>query len=397
MKKIAISLSLLISSSFAVSIDELVSSTLQNNYDLKSIEKLIEVANENIKLATKWKNPTLSLGVNDIHFDEPFKRDKEPMQAQYIGFSQVIPVGKKLDIKKKIAKRDKKIIALSLEDKKLKLKSKVYELSYTILILEKKYKLLNSYERNIKKLERLSKDLYSYSKSNQNEVLGAQILFENLKIKKQNLQNMINNLYLKLEQISYTKVESINNSLDINKLVLNMNIDTHPKVKIQKEKIKKFNNLSSLEKEKEREDIKVNFAYFNRDDKYKDYANISVNIPLSIYKTEQTKSLRAKLQASQVEKKLVDLKKVLKSEFLILQNNMDNGYKNYNVIQESLIPLKRKMQKNIENYNSLTGLKPQMAIKNLNELIGFEIKAYDQLQEYFSNYSKTKYYITKVK
>ena len=150
MKKIAIALSFVISSSLAISIDEIVNNALNNNYDLKSTQKAILIADENIKLATKWTNPVLSIGANDIHFDEPLKRDSEAMQAQFIGLSQVIPIGKKLQIKKSIAKKDKEIISLTLEDKKLLLKSKIYELSYNILILEKKLNLLNSYEKNIK-------------------------------------------------------------------------------------------------------------------------------------------------------------------------------------------------------------------------------------------------------
>ena len=55
------------------------------------------------------------------------------------------------------------------------------------------------------------------------------------------------------------------------------------------------------------------------------------------------------------------------------------------------------MQKNIENYNSLKGLKSQIAIQNLNELISYEIKAIDEKMKFFSNYSKSKYYIKKVK
>ena len=74
MKKLAFTLTLCTSLSFAVSIDEIVSNSLQNSSDLRSLNHSIKVANENIKLASKWSDPVLSLGFNDIHFDEPFKR-----------------------------------------------------------------------------------------------------------------------------------------------------------------------------------------------------------------------------------------------------------------------------------------------------------------------------------
>lgn len=397
MKKTACLLSLLVSSSFATSLDEMVDNALQNNQNLLSIEKAITIANENIRLSTKWKNPTLTLGINDVHFDEPKRRDLEPMQAQYIGFSQVIPVGNKLDIKKSIAKKDKSIITYSLEDKKLLLESKIYELSYNILILEKKLKLLNKYEKNIKKIQKLSSALYSYNKSNQNEILNAKIAYSNIQIQKQNLKNSIDNLYIKLEQITYKKVDKIEASLDVKELVLSMDIQNHPKIKMQYVNINKYEEISNLELENERGDIKVNLAYFNRDDKYKDYANISVNIPLSLYKTERIKAIKSKIKAKEISNKLEDVKQNFKTELKILQNSINSAYYKYELIKNSIIPLKRKMQKNIENYNSFQGIKPQMAIKNLNELITYELKSYDHLKEYFSNYSKSKYYMAKVK
>lgn len=375
----------------------MVDNAFQNNQNLLSIEKAISIADENIKLSTKWKNPTLTLGVNDIHFDEPTKRDLEPMQAQYIGFSQVIPVGNKLDIKKSIAKKDRNIISYSLEDKKLILESKIYELSYNILILEQRLILLHKFEKNIKKIEKLSNALYSHGKSNQNEILNAKIAYSNIQIQKQNLKNSIDNLYIKLEQITYKKVDKIDASLDVKELVLSMDIQNHPKIKMQKINTNKYEDLSNLELENERGDIKLNLAYFNRDDKYKDYANISVNIPLSLYKTEKIKAVKAKVKAKEIANKLEDVKQNFKTELRILQNNINNAYYKYELIQNSVIPLKRKMQRNIENYNSLQGIKPQMAIRNLNELITYELKSYDHLKEYFSNYSKSKYYMAKAK
>lgn len=397
MKKLAILLSFTASLALANSVDEIVKSAYENNQDLKSLQKAIDTASYNITLSKKWKDPVLTFGVNDIHFDEPLKRDKEPMQAQYVGFSQIIPIGKKLDIQEDIAKKDKSIASLLLEDKKLKLKSKIYEASYNILMLEQKMKLLNSYERNIKKLKKLSNDLYKFGKSNQNEVLNADISLVNLEIQKQNLQNMIDNSYLKLEQITYKKIDNISNSVDIKKLVLHMDVNSHPKIKMQELKSKKFLDVARLEKENEQSDIKLNVAYFNRDSKYEDYANISVNIPLSIYKTQKVKALRARSKANEVSSKIQDLKQSLQTQVKVLQNNANVAYENYKLIQKRVIPLKRKIQKNIENYNSFSQIKPQMAIRNLNELISYELKAIDEKIKYFSNYSQTKYYETRSK
>ncbi|MGA1940020.1 TolC family protein [Arcobacter sp. YIC-310] len=394
MKKLALTLSLCTSLSFAVTIDEIVSNSLQNSSDLRSLNHSIKVANENIKLASKWSDPVLSFGFNDIHFDEPFKRDKEAMQATFIGLSQVVPTNGKLEIKEKIALKDMQIKTLVLENKKLKLKAKIYELAYSIVVLENKLKLLDEYKKNIKTLESLSKSLYEFGKTTQNEVIDAKVLFFKVEIQKQKLKNLIDNLYLKLEQISYMKIDEISQS-DINKLkklVLNMNSDEHPILKQEYIKSKKYIYLSKLEKAKQIPDIKVNVTYFNRDSKFEDYANISVNIPLTINNTQKLNSLKAKFESNKITSKLDDTKRVLQTELKTYVNSANSAFLNYKLIKKQILPLKKKIQKNLENYNSFSKVKPQALIKNLNELISFEIKALDEKFEYFSNYAKTKYY-----
>ncbi|GGD30032.1 hypothetical protein GCM10012288_00020 [Malaciobacter pacificus] len=394
MKKLALTFIICSSLSFAASIDEIVSNSLQNSSDLRSLNHSIKVANENIKLASKWSDPVLSLGFNDIHFTKPFKRDKEAMQASFIGLSQVIPTNDKLEIKEKIALKDMQIKSLVLEDKKLKLKAKIYELAYSIVVLEKKLKLLNEYEKNIKTLESLSKSLYEFGKATQNEVLDTKVLFLNVQIQKQKLKNLIDNLYLKLEQISYMKIDEISQTKtqNLSKLTLNMNSDEHPIIKQEYVKSKRYMYLSKLEKANETPDIKLNVTYFNRDNKFEDYANISVNIPLAINNTQSVKSLKAKFESNRVSSKLDDTKRVLQTELKTYINNANSAYVNYELIKKQVLPLKNKIQKNLENYNSFSSVKPQDLIKNLNELISFEIKALDEKFEYFSNYSKTKYY-----
>ncbi len=383
---------LTVSSSFAISLDEMVDNVLNKNHDLKSLEKSIEVADKQIKVSKNWQNPVLTIGANDIHFDDSFKRDLEPMQAQYIGFSQVLPMGDKLDIKEEIAKKDKSIATHLLDDKKLQLKSKIYEYAHNIVILEKKYELLNKYQKNIKSLEELTNALYENGKAKQTDIINVKIAYSKVSLKKQNLKNLINNLYLKLEEITYTKVSNIEAPLGMKTLTLNTIFDNHPKVQVVSLKSEKFNDISRLEIEKKTSDIKLNVAYFQRDDKYRDYANISVNIPLAIYGTESVNSLKAKLKAKEVESSLINLKQKFKTTTLMLQNDMNNAIETYRIIEETIIPLKEEVQKNIEAYNSFNLVKPQDTINNLNEVIAYEMMLLDEIKKYFTSYSKSIYF-----
>ena len=394
-KRLLLSSLITITFLYATSVDEIVINTLNNNYDLKSLEKSINLANEQIKISKNWQNPVLSFGVNDIWFNDTFSRDKEAMQAQFIGFSQVIPLGNKLDIKKEIAQKDKKIEILNLEDAKLKLQSKIYELSYNILVLEKKEKLLDSYELNIQKLEKLYVALSKYGKIKHNEILNTKVSFESLQLEKQSLRNMIENLYLKLEQVSYTKINNIDASLVMNETKLEFDIKNHPKILMQIELSSKYIDISKFENENKIPDVKVNVAYFQRDDRFNDYANVSLSIPLPIYKTEEVNSLKAKIQANKINNDISNLKQNFNTEVAILQNDMNTSYKNYNLILNKILPLKQTVQKYLEAYNSFDQVKPQESIKNLNELITYELKALDELQNYFIAKSKAIYFTKK--
>lgn len=392
MLKILFSSSLVISLLGAVSIDELVNDSFEKNYDIKSLEKSIEIANHQIAIAKNWENPMIAFKTNEIMFDKPLSNQKE----YGVELSQAIPIGIKLDIEENIAKNDRNIQIYSLEDKKLELESKIYEYSYNILIFEKRYELLNTYQKNLKKLENLNTLLQKYEKATLNEVIDTQISSLDLKLEQENLKNSIDNLYLNLEQITYKKVDSITQKLDIKRVdkeKATSNLSSHPQVKTLEENSTKYSQMASLEDAKKFSSVTLSLEYMQN--KEQDYGNVTVAIPLPIYKTENVNRIKAKLNANETNDKLDSLLHNLSLETQIYVNNLNQNVRNYEVIQKEIIPLKQKIQKNIENYNSFEKSNPQDSIKNLNELITYELKALDEVQKYYENYSKLLYYSNK--
>ncbi|MCG3668269.1 TolC family protein [Aliarcobacter butzleri] len=392
MLKILFSSSLVISLLGAVSIDELVNDSFEKNYDIKSLEKSIEIANHQIAIAKNWENPMIAFKTNEIMFDKPLSNQKE----YGVELSQAIPIGRKLDIEENIAKNDRNIQIYSLEDKKLELESKIYEYSYNILIFEKRYELLNIYQKNLKKLENLNTLLQKYEKATLNEVIDTQISSLDLKLEQENLKNSIDNLYLNLEQITYKKVDSITQNLDIKRVdkeKATSNLSSHPQVKTLEENSTKYSQMASLEDAKKFSSVTLSLEYMQN--KEQDYGNVTVAIPLPIYKTENVNRIKAKLNANETNDKLDSLLHNLSLETQIYVNNLNQNVRNYEVIQKEIIPLKQKIQKNIENYNSFEKSNPQDSIKNLNELITYELKALDEVQKYYENYSKLLYYSNK--
>jgi outer membrane protein TolC len=377
----------------AVTIDELVKNSFEKNYDLKSLNKSIQVANEQIKVSKNWENPMLAFKTNNIGLNKPLSNQKE----YGVELSQVIPIGNRLDIEKSIAQKDRNIKEFDLEDKKLELESKIYEYSYNILILEKRYKLIENYLKNIEKLEELYSSLYKYQKASLNEVLNTKVSYLDLKLELDNLKTTIDNLYLNLELISYEKVQTIDDRIDIkeiNKASINQElIITHPKVKTLEEDSSKYKEMASLEEAKKYSNVTLRVEYMQNDEQ--DYGNITVGIPLPLYKTENINALKAKLNSNETNDKLDSFMHNLSLQINIYLNNLNQSARNYRLIQKEIIPLKQKIQENIENYNSFDMVKPEESINNLNELITYETKALDEALKYYESYSQLIYFTNK--
>ncbi len=377
----------------AVTIDELVKNSFEKNYDLRSLNKSIQVANEQIKVSKNWENPMLAFKTNNIGLNKPLSNQKE----YGIELSQVIPLGNRLDIEESIASKDRNIKVFDLEDKKLELESKIYEYSYNILILEKRYKLIENYLKNIEKLEELYSSLYKYQKASLNEVLNTKVSYLDLKLELDNLKTMIDNLYLNLELISYEKVQTIDENIDIkeiNKAFINQElIITHPKVKTLEEDSSKYKEMASLEEAKKYSNVTLSLEYMQNAEQ--DYGNVTVGIPLPLYKTENINALKAKLNSNETNDKLDSFIHNLSLQTNIYLNNLNQSARNYKLIQKEIIPLKQKIQTNIENYNSFELVKPEESINNLNELITYETKALDEALKYYESYSQLIYFTNK--
>ncbi|QKF74340.1 outer membrane efflux protein, TolC family, putative CusC [Aliarcobacter faecis] len=393
MKRVVFTSILVLNSLFAISIDNIVSKSLENNFDIKSLENSISIANYQIKQAKNWQNPMVSFKANYI----PLNKNYLSEQKEYgIELSQVIPIGKKLELEESIAKKDKFIQEHTLEDKKLEFESKIYLYSYTLLILENRLKLLQEYQKNLNHLEELYTKLYTYDKASLNEILNTQISKFDLQIQLNEIKTTKENLYLNLEILSYEKIDKINESLELKKIdrkKIEESLQTHPKIKTLQTTTQKYKDTAQLEEAKKFSEITLALEYMQN--KEQDYANVTVSLPLPIYKTENINKLKANLNANETNHREESQIHNLKLQANIYLNNLEQYKTNYKIIQEQIIPLKQKVQKSLEEFIGVDKVGFQEILTNLNELIDFELKASEQLAKYFENYSELIYYSNK--
>ncbi|MGH2279283.1 TolC family protein [Aliarcobacter sp. ERUVET-7] len=393
MKKVVFTSLIFASYLFGTSIEDIVQKSLQNNFDIKSLENSIEIANFQIKQAKNWENPMISFKANDIMLNKNYLNN----QKEYgIEFSQAIPIGKKLELEESIAKKDKLLQEQTLDDIKLEFESKIYLYSYTILILENRLKLLNEYQKNLNRLEELYTKLYSYDKVSLNEILNTQISKYDLQIKINELQTTKDNLYLSLEQISYEKIDKIDDNLvlkDINRQQIEEQLIFHPKIQTLQTTSQKYKDTAQLEDAKKFSSITLALEYMQN--KEQDYANITMSMPLPIYNTENINKLKANLNTNETNNKLDSQIHNLRLQTKIYLNNLEQYKTNYKILQEKIVPIKQKIQKVLEEFVGFDKESLKENLNSLNELIDYEMKASEQLEKYFENYSELIYYSNK--
>jgi outer membrane protein TolC len=393
MKKVVFTSLIFASYLFGTSIEDIVQKSLQNNFDIKSLENSIEIANFQIKQAKNWENPMISFKAHDIMLNKNYLNN----QKEYgIELSQAIPIGKKLELEESIAKKDKLLKEQTLQDIKLEFESKIYLYSYTILILENRLKLLNEYQKNLNRLEELYTKLYSYDKVSLNEILNTQISKYDLQMKINELQTTKDNLYLSLEQISYEKIDKIDDSLvlkDINRQQIEEQLIFHPKIQTLQTTSQKYKDTAQLEDAKKFSSITLALEYMQN--KEQDYANITMSMPLPIYNTENINKLKANLNTNETNNKLDSQIHNLRLQTKIYLNNLEQYKTNYKILQEKIVPIKQKIQKVLEEFVGFDKESLKENLNSLNELIDYEMKASEQLEKYFENYSELIYYSNK--
>ena len=393
MKKVVFTSLIFASYLFGTSIEDIVQKSLENNFDIKSLENSIEIANFQIKQSKNWENPMLSFKANDIMLNKNYLNN----QKEYgIELSQAIPIGKKLELEESIAKKDKLLQEQTLQDIKLEFESKIYLYSYTILILENRLKLLNEYQKNLNRLEELYTKLYSYDKVSLNEILNTQISKYDLQMKINELQTTKDNLYLSLEQISYEKIDKIDDSLvlkDINRQQIEELLIFHPKIQTLQTTSQKYKDTAQLEDAKKFSSITLALEYMQN--KEQDYANITMSMPLPIYNTENINKLKANLNTNETNNKLDSQIHNLRLQTKIYLNNLEQYKTNYKILQEKIVPIKQKIQKVLEEFVGFDKESLKENLNSLNELIDYEMKASEQLEKYFENYSELIYYSNK--
>ncbi len=389
MKKLLLSLSLCTIVS-AESLDELIKMLKNQNLSLQSEKDSIKIAKEEIQIASRWDNPTLSIGANDLLLDDFGDRSKEPMQTQFLSLSQKIPLGGKKRLMKNIATVKSSIADINYIEKYKHIVSLLSRYAYRVAIIDKKLQLLKRSKRNLNRVKKLETKLLSISKAKQSTIEDIKISLKSLTIKRRRLQRQKRTILHKIEELVYSDISDITINLNMNKTPT-IDLKQHPLIINADLEIEKNKESLELAKADKIPDLRVGVGYFQRENR-SDYLSINAGVKLPIYGKEESKITQALLRYKQAKRAKKELTYRLQKRVAILKEKMSEAKKNYQTLKEEMLPKKRYIQKLLtkEIYTKQNSFATLLI--NINEMIELDFKAYEEMERYFDAYSLLLYF-----
>lgn len=395
-KNILITLLIFSSYASAMTLESLFTLAKEKNYSIKEKNRSIEKSLYDTKLSTTWTNPVLGVGVNDIRLDDVSARDLEAMQTQYITYTQNIPTNGKLDLKKDISVYDTKIKSLQRDAYVLKLESIIKNYAYKITIVEKKIKLLKKYIKNLQKQKEIANVLYDNGKIKQGDIVKLDLKIYKFELKKNNFEYLQQKYYIALENLVYTKIDTIELSLRY-KDIKNIKYDgTHPFVASIQEQLNQENKKIQYEKSKKVNDLKFTVGY-NQRESFEDYLSFKLSIPLAIQGKENLKIAKQNITKHQKMDTLAIVEQKFKTDIRNLTKKALKSKYNIEIITNNLLPLNEKLQELSELHSSTNMMDSMSMYEAVNGKYELELMKYDELEIYFDAISKLAYYDVKRK
>jgi len=395
MKIVILSISFaIISNIYAVSLQDITISTLQNNKNLEIYSNKIDISKKNEELSLKWKNIILGFGINDILISDVTARDKEAMQTQFLTLSQEIPTNNKKQYLHNINKIQTSIYELSRYDKNSKIYSTIIQNLNKYKIIYKKIYILETIKKNIKDIKELQNQIFKTTSIDQIDIIKNDSNYLNTELKIQNLQHKLKLIKIELENISYMKINKIEYKLSSFTLD-NINISKLLKQNyIYNILIKKLNkNIQNikLQNAKNMSDVKLNIGYYQRES-FDDYIGFSMSYPLSVYGKEDIEVIKAKKQKKEVKLLIKDYENEFKNNILMLLEEQKIAYSNSIFIKTKLIPNKEHMLELLISNTRNSGINTIKQLKLKNEILKDKLKALDEQYKFYITKAKLLYY-----
>ena len=326
---------------YSETLERIIAHSLQTHNSLKAIEQRLSGLDESLKLTQTFKNPTLSLNIGDIQFEDPLNRSLEPMQFTSVNVKQKIPYFGKRDAASSLVNAQKDVMLSSLEVAKIRLSKEIKLTAYTIWEYEQTFSIVNEHiELSLNNIE-LSSVYSSSGDSTHMEAMGMRLSLSQLKIKRSMIMSKLDTLYSRISYLASQEISSVEVDVEIDEPKrFDEYKDRLQNNKTYKKKLSEVDEKNSHVKVRELDskiDSYVSVGYFHREVN-PDYLSVSIGASLPIYGSESLKEEHARKEVLESTHKSRDVYEHLKAELKEAHSQLTNSYNSYKIITNESIP-----------------------------------------------------------
>ena len=350
MKHILFTLFVLSATLQAISLPEIIETSLLKSPSLESINAKIAANKQEVDIADKFANPELLLTKNTLP-------SEQAMSQTVLTFKQKIPYFQKRETRQNVAIAEDEVLNQKLKFAKVTLVGMIKKEAYTIWELTKLKDIIKQYieltNRNVVLYE-----AYVSTTANQHMgIMKAKLSLSELEIKISKLDAKIAAAYARLSYLASFKITHLDIELQIaNKPDLTQLLNT----------LSANPSLAIKEKELSKESAKVALADINKypdfslvaglayRENFDNYANIGIGMTLPIYATEDAKKEKAKAMLLSMQSQKNDVIIVIRSRLKSYHAQIKSAYEIYHIIQDNALPLVKHMFE-ISNSSISTG------------------------------------------
>ena len=333
-KTLLLSAFLFASSLQALSLDEIINTSLAKSPSLESINERIQANKHNIEVSDQFSNPELLVTKNTI---DP----SQAMSQSVLSIKQKIPFYNKRETNKKIALAQDEILNERLNAAKTVLVERIKSEAYTIWKLNELYKIIDEYVT----LTKQNIDLYeSYTSIDENQHMGimkAELSLSDLQIQKSALRAKIASAYARLSYLAAFKIQHLDIDLKIGTKPdlqsLQKSLLNNPDIKIKEKELLKQNAKLKMADLNNYPDFNVIAGYAYREN-FDNYFNFGLGMTLPIYGTENYKEEEARALVLSAASQKADTQISVNATLKAYYSQMLSSYEIYHIVQDEALP-----------------------------------------------------------
>jgi outer membrane protein, heavy metal efflux system len=325
----------------AVPLDLLIESAKEKHPSLEVLKQKVFMIESDLALSQNFADPVLTLGINDINFDDPTDRSIEPMQTTALSYQQKIPYFGKRSAKSKVLESKKEQANLSIEELQVKLVYEIKTTAYTIWHKEEELKIINEYIKLTKQNIELYSAISASDARAHMSIMSAEMSLSELKIKKTKLLSSLEAMYQRVSYLSEMQVEQIELDMQMQEpRKLAYYLDTQTKNLSYRKKVSVIDEAHKEIELKELEiysDPVVKVGYFHRDG-FDDYASVTLAYSLPIFGSQEIATQKARQNLLSKESEKQDFNKRLSAQIHESYAQMQEAFKIHNIITSESMP-----------------------------------------------------------